>query len=495
MSSFRSRIHLSALLLIGVLLTTFSLLLYSGLSIILHRYLDARLLVFGENWAEFIEETNEALPDFAHRKITPDRHEADSEENRELREVARSLLVLAPDWTVVWKGASAQPRQSLPVALRSKVLRGEIVYDTIEVANAPAVRRISVPVLRNGAIRYILQAETSMRFVQHTLRQLLALLTAIAVLTLGLAWVGSRWLADEALTPVETLSTTAERISGTSLKTRVSLDAPYAEFQRLAHTFNAMLERLQNVFEAQRRFIADAAHELKTPLTVIMGSLEVTLKKARSAEEYREVLIGNLGQVERLIALTRSLLTMARFAGDRPPLQFTPLAIEPLAKDLVGELAVLAENRHITLTVEAHPVPPVMGDEGWLRHMMINLLDNALRYTPSGGTVTVCLDEAGGQVAIAVKDTGPGIAPDHVPHLFERFYRVERARDRESGGVGLGLAIVKEIAEAHGGTARVESEVGKGSAFIVTLPVSPRVPQPDRPSHQETPEAASPPDT
>src|SRR3989442_1319233 len=239
-----------------------------------------------------------------------------------------------------------------------------------------------------------------MRFVQHTLRQLLALLAVIAVLTLGMAWIGSRWLADKALVPVETLSSTAERISETSLKTRVSLDAPYAEFQRLAHVFNAMLERLQNVFESQRRFIANAAHELKTPLTVIMGSLEVTLRKPRSAEEYREVLIGNLGQVERLIALTRSLLTMVQFMGVRPPLRRLPLELEPLVKDLIGELAVLADNRQVTLALDAHPTPPVQGDEGWLRHILINLLDNAVRYTPPGGTVTVCIEEVGNKVVI-----------------------------------------------------------------------------------------------
>jgi heavy metal sensor kinase len=470
--SFRSQIRLSALLLIVALLVTFSVLLYSGLSVILHRYQDARLLAFGENWAEFIEETNEVLPESLHRPALSDQRETDNEENREMREVARSLLILSPDGTVVWKGASAQTRPLLPEALRAKVLRGETVYDTIEIAKAPPVRRISVPVMRNGMVRYILQAETSMRFVQHTLRQLLALLAVIAVLTLGLAWVGSRWLADEALTPVETLSATAERISETSLKTRVSLDAPYAEFQRLAHVFNAMLERLQNVFESQRRFIANAAHELKTPLTVIMGSLEVTLRKARSAEEYREVLIGNLGQVERLIALTRSLLTMVQFVGVRPPLHRAPLELEPLVKDLIGELAMLADNRQVTLALDARPTLPVQGDEGWLRHILINLLDNALRHTPPGGTVTVCIEEVGNTVVIAVKDTGVGIAPEHLPHLFERFYRVESARDRESGGVGLGLAIVKEIAEAHEGTVRVASEVGKGSVFTVTLPAA-----------------------
>lgn len=474
MQSFRRRIRRSALLLIVLLLVTFSVLLYTGLSAILHQYLDARLLALAEAWAEFIQDTTGTLPESAHRSSASGLRDQDSEENRELREVARSIMVLSTNGTVVWKGPVARVGPALSPEVLSKILRGETVYDTIELVTGPSIRRISLPVFRDGKVKYILQTESTMRFVEHTLRQLAILLAVISATVLVMAWIGSRWVADEALTQVNVLSSTAEQISASSLKTRVSLNAPYAEFQRLAYAFNAMLERLQNVLEAQRRFMADVAHELKTPLTVIKGNVEVTLKKDRSAEEYREVLIGNLAQVERLITLTRPLLTLARFAGDRPPVTLTPLALEPLLKDLIGELAVLAEDRRITLTLDARSVPPVMGDEGWLRHLLINLLDNALRYTPSGGTVTVLLGHMGEQVTIAVKDTGSGIAPEHVPHLFERFYRAEQARDRNSGGSGLGLAIVREIATAHGGTVRVESDVGKGSVFTVTLPVANR---------------------
>src|SRR5437660_2229900 len=366
MSSFRSRIRLSALLLIGALLVAFSVLLYSGLSVILHQYLDARLLAFGEAWAEFIEDTTGSLPESAGQAAASGLRGRNSDEDRELREVALSITVHATDGSVVWKGPAARILPALPTAALSKVLRGETVYDTIEIPNAPSIRRISLPVFRDGKVKYILQTESSMHFIEHALRQLAMLLVVISFSILAMAWFGSRWVADQALTPVEALSSTAEQISGSSLKTRVSLNAPYAEFQRLARAFNAMLERLQHVFEAQRRFIADAAHELKTPLTVIMGSLEVTLKKARSAEEYREVLIGDIGQVERLIAWTRSLVSIARVAGRRAPLQFTPPAIEPVVTDVIGELAVLAESRHIVLEVDARPVPRVLGDEGWI---------------------------------------------------------------------------------------------------------------------------------
>jgi len=297
------------------------------------------------------------------------------------------------------------------------------------------------------------------------------LLALVSISILALAWIGSRWLADEALTPVDVLSSMAERISGSSLKTRVSLDVHYTEFRRLAAVFNAMLERLQDMFEAQRRFIADAAHELKTPLSVIKGNLEVTLKKARSAEEYREALIGNLDQVERLNALTRPLLTLVQFTGETP-VQLKPLAIEPLLKELITDLGLLAEDKGIRLSLDACRSPWVLGDEEWLRRLLINLLDNALRHTPPGGAVTVQIGQVGPIAEIAVKDTGSGIAPGHLPHIFQRFYRADSARGRDSGGTGLGLAIVKEIAEAHHGTVHVESEVGKGSVFTFKLPVA-----------------------
>ncbi|HEY3196695.1 MAG TPA: ATP-binding protein [Nitrospirales bacterium] len=475
MVSFRRRIRRSALLLIVALLAAFSALLYTGLSTLLHQQLDARLVALGEAWAEFIGETAPVLPESAPPESPPiggDQSRTRKDQKQELREIAGTLVVLSPSGKVLWKGAAAWANPPLPAAALDRVLSGDKIYDTIPIAESPPVRRISLPVFRDGKVRYILQIEASLRFIQHTLRQSLALLSLVSICILALAWVGSRWLADEALTPVDVLSSMAERISGYSLKTRVSLDVHYTEFRRLAAVFNAMLERLQRVFEAQRRFIADAAHELKTPLSVIKGNLEVTLKKVRSAEDYRDVLIGNLDQVERLIALTRPLLTLAQFAGETPPVQLAPLAIEPLLKELIADLGLLAEDRGITLTLEACRSPWVLGDEGWLRHLLINLLDNALRHTPAGGTVTVQIGQKGTIAEIAVKDTGTGIAPVHLPHIFERFYRADSARARDSGGTGLGLAIVKEIAEAHHGTIHVESELGKGSVFTLRLPVA-----------------------
>jgi heavy metal sensor kinase len=283
------------------------------------------------------------------------------------------------------------------------------------------------------------------------------------------AWLGSGWLTKKVLVPIEELSAGAETISEADLSKRLVLDSPYQEFRRLTQAFNSVMDRFQRSVESQRRFVDHAAHDMQTPLTVLQGNLEVALLKARTQEEYREALINNLEQVGRLISLTRSLLTLAKFTGDTPPVQLRPLALEPLINDILAELTILFDERRITLSFEPQLVPHVHGDAQWIKQALINLLDNALRYTPSGGTVTVRLQRVGEWVAVIVEDTGHGIEPEHLPHLFERFYRTDWARAKESGGTGLGLPIVKEIVEAHGGTVTVTSQVNKGTMFTLRL--------------------------
>jgi signal transduction histidine kinase len=197
--------------------------------------------------------------------------------------------------------------------------------------------------------------------------------------------------------------------------------------------------------------------------------LEIALQKARSAEDYREVLVSNLDQVERLIRLTKSLLTLARLTSGRFAIQLAPVKLEPLLRELVEDLTLLAADRNIRLSLEAESVPVVLGDELGLKQLMMNLLDNALRYTDPGGVITVRLRSSGDVVTVTVQDTGQGIDAEHLPHLFDRFYRAARGIVRNSAGTGLGLPIVKEIATAHHGMITVQSQVGKGSIFTLTL--------------------------
>ena len=458
MVALRTHIRRSAMAAMLALLTAFAVLIHAGLSNLLYHHIDSELLARAQHESTQVETETGALT------------ASEDDEEHESREAARFTVVLAPTGAVMWKGAAVLVRPSLEASLLADVQGGHTVYDTVAMPNNDPIRRISFPITRKGTVQYILQTESSLRLAQNTLRLLLFLLAGLAAAMVGAAWLGSRWLARQALTPIEVLTATAEQISVPSLKTRMVLDEPYEEFERLARVFNAMLDRLQKVFEGQRQFVADAAHEMQTPLTVMKGMIEVTLHKCRTADEYRDTLVTNLGQVERLSTLTRSLLILAQFAGDRPPVTLVPLSLEPLVHELVKELTVLAEDRKVRLTLEAHPVPLVLGDNGRLTQLLINLLDNALAHTPPEGTVTLRLRPEDGQVVMEVEDTGSGIAPEHLPHLFERFYRGDPARDRESGGAGLGLAIVKEIAGAHGGAVHAASTLGKGSIFTVTLP-------------------------
>jgi len=408
-----------------------------------------------------------------HRKISRQADDDDhlEKEEHELHEAIRDSVVLNREGTVQWKGEAIGMIAKLDPLLRNQVFQGQTVYETLLRPQSSPVRRISFPITSEGRIEYILQTQVSLDLVNETLKWLIITLGAVTIGIFICAWVGSNWIARMALSPIETLGQTAANVSAQSLDTRIFLDAPYHEFQQLAQSFNNMFERLQRAFESQRRFVGDAAHELKTPLTAMKGNMEVGLQRERSTEEYRDLLSTSLGQVERLVRLVKSLLTLTQFSGEHLPIDLKPVFMEPLMKELVSELSILAEDKGCLFTSHIQEVPKVLGDAGQLKQLVINLLDNAIRHTPQGGSVTVTLQSSADQVRLAVEDTGSGIATEHLPHIFERFYRADPARNRESGGTGLGLAIAQEIALAHNGTINVQSEVGKGSVFTVSLPI------------------------
>lgn len=483
MQAFRTRIRRVALTFIVILLCLFSLLLYVGLSTILHRHIDEELVALARQESQRVDLTTGQIQLTPPKPIPKEEKDKEDDEEdgddaddlfeheeEELRHAIRFSVVFDQTGKVLWSGEPMAAHPPLASSLITRVLKGEPVFETILKPGRPPIRRIFVPLSIEDQGPFIFQTEKSLRFVQDTLWWLFLLLAGASTGLLLLAWWGSGRLAREALAPVETLSQTAGTISSQTLSTRLTLTAPYTEFQRLAHTFNGMLDRLQQVFEGQRRFVADAAHELKTPLTAMKGNFEVILQRARSAEEYREAIISNLAEVDRLTAMTKSLLTLAQFAGERSPLVLHPLDLSPLVEEVVSELSVLAQEGGIHLQAECQPVPPLMGDASQLKQALINLLDNAIRHTPSGGTITVRVGAFDTSIRLSVEDTGPGIDSQHLPHLFERFYRVEQARDRQSGGTGLGLAIVKGIVEAHGGQIQAQSQVGKGTTLTMTFP-------------------------
>lgn len=292
-------------------------------------------------------------------------------------------------------------------------------------------------------------------------------------LILALAGAGGYWFAARNLAPLDSMAAQASRISGSNLDARLEIGDAAAELTTLASSFNELLARIDQSFEGMRRFVADASHELRTPVAVIRGEADVALANDRSATEYRESLTIILDESRRLSVLVDDLLNLARADASRITLRTRPFYWNDLLSECCRSMQSLAAARRIDLVYRAaHDMPdlPFDGDEELLRRMTLNLLDNAIRYTLPGGRVSAELEGRADGVLLRISDTGIGIPPEAAPYVFERFFRADKARSRENGGFGLGLAIVKWIAESHRGVVDLASQPGAGSVFTVTLP-------------------------
>jgi heavy metal sensor kinase len=289
-------------------------------------------------------------------------------------------------------------------------------------------------------------------------------------LLLGLAGIGGYLLATHSLAPLNWMAAQAREITGSNLSRRLEIGRAAEELTLLAASFNELLARLDESFEAMRRFVADASHELRTPIAVIRGEADVALSHDRGAAEYRESLAIVLDESRRLSRLVDDLLNLARADAGRVRLEAHEFYFNELLAECCRSLQTLAGASDITLECRSPGDVQFCGDEALLRRLAINLLDNALRYTPPGGKVTALLEADAAAVRISISDTGVGIPPEAAPHVFERFYRADKSRSRQDGGFGLGLAIVKWIAEAHNGTVELSRHPGSGTTFTVTLP-------------------------
>lgn len=297
-----------------------------------------------------------------------------------------------------------------------------------------------------------------------------------------LSALGGLFLASRALKPIDSVTRTAQAITASDLNQRLNYDGPTDEVGRLAKTFDQMLDRLQAGFDRERRFSGDAAHELRTPLTALKGQIGVTLSQPRVPTDYVDVLRSLEGQVDRLIRLSSDLLFMARLDANQSQRQIEQINLGEWLAAVEDQMRPLAEAKGITLQSRIAPDLLISGSMDLLIRLFLNLLDNAIKYTPDGGAITIEACQSAAGVQIAISDSGPGIPAEHLPHLFERFYRVEadRARgqansgagvnDPSLGGTGLGLAIAQEIARVHGGQIMVSSGVGQGTTFTVHLP-------------------------
>ena len=294
-------------------------------------------------------------------------------------------------------------------------------------------------------------------------------LTIPIVLLLSAA--GGYFLAGRALAPIRTITRTARRISADDLSQRLQLDLPDDEIGRLARTFNAMLARLDQAFRRERQLTADVSHELRTPLAMLKTQLSLARSRPRDLQTLQDMMAEMEGDVDRMTRLIEQMLTLSALEQGQP-LAATAIELTPLLTRVVEQLtpAAAANGVSLHLTLPTAPLP-LLADSDGLGQVLTNLLQNAIKYTPGGGQVTLGAEQQEGQITMTVADTGMGIPAEHLPHLFERFYRTDQARSRDSGGFGLGLAISQAIMQMHGGRIEVHSVVNQGTTFTVTLPI------------------------
>jgi two-component system OmpR family sensor kinase len=358
-------------------------------------------------------------------------------------------------------------------ALLSRVRDGETVFETRDDFGEEPVRMVSLPV-EVGGTRYAVQVAMSLDDAYAVLGSARRLFAGMSVAILaGVALTGV-FLARNALRPIDRIVARARQIGESSLGERLPRPGQQDEIGRLVDTLNDMLARIEEGFEVQRRFTADAAHELQSPLSRLRTELEVTLRRPRDAGEYKETLRSCLEKVERLSILTKELLTLARLdaeQGRAGPAGVVPL--RPLLEEAVGRLASEADRRRVTIAM--HPSPAlslsVRCPGGLADLVFTNVLDNAVKFSPPGGRVVVDAASDGPEVVVDVSDEGPGIPAEEIPRVFERFYRGRAARANDSAGFGLGLAISRAVVEHHGGRMSIESTPGGGATFRVRLPV------------------------
>ncbi|HYM07274.1 MAG TPA: ATP-binding protein [Terriglobales bacterium] len=277
-------------------------------------------------------------------------------------------------------------------------------------------------------------------------------------------------LAKRFLAPLGAMAARAEEITAERLNERLPVENPDDELGHLARIFNNTLARLEQSFERLRRFTADASHELRTPLTAIRSVGWVGMQKDGDAQHYREIIGSMLEEANRLTSMVENLLTISRADAGHVQLECSPLRLRDLARDAAALLEDLADEKAQHLTVEGDDSAVVLADRLILRHAVMNVIDNAVKYSPVGGSVRVRVERQSDRCFLDVIDSGPGIPPEHRDKVFDRFYRVDKARSRDAGGSGLGLSIARWAVEAHGGSIELFSETDRGSTFRITLP-------------------------
>jgi heavy metal sensor kinase len=386
---------------------------------------------------------------------------------------ARFIRVTRSDGAVVYASG-------IPVDGSFNPAEVPLPMDSLKPESARKVRLPNGKTLMVAVVNYKAQAAPDYRVefgtllepVEATLSHLLFQLAMGLPLAILLVTIGGFVLVRRALTPVERITQAAERITQHNLSERLPVAQTGDQLERLSVSLNHMITRLEDAFQNSKRFVADASHELRTPLTILRGELEDLAKDARLDSALRERTASLLEEAIHLSKIVESLFTLSRLDAGEAQVDWSRFDLAELAKSTADQMSLLADDKKIEITCDADHPAPVEGDRVRLKQVIVNLLDNAIKYTPEGGAIRLSVRATGDQATLEVADTGIGISGEALPHIFERFYRVDQSHSGEYESTGLGLSIVKAICTAHGAKIDVESAPGKGSRFLVHLPLS-----------------------
>jgi heavy metal sensor kinase len=361
--------------------------------------------------------------------------------------------------------------EALPTSFNAleRAMRGEIVYETIE-RTKPRLRMVTIPIMDNKKVTSVVQVGTSLEDFDETMRKLLLIMIISIPTSIIVTIVVGYFMAKKALKPVDQIRRAAVKISSSNLDEKIDVAGRRDELGRLAETFNAMIGRLKDAFQRINQFSIDVSHELKTPLTILKGETEVALRKEREKDDYQKLLLSNLEEIDRMSCIIDDLLLLSKADAKEIKLNIEEVALRDLVMDVCMDMQIVADKKDVELQVNALEDVRLKGDELKLRRMLLNVVENGIKYSHVGGKVSVSSYVDDGYVRIDVKDDGIGISEEDIKYVFDRFYRADRSRKRISGS-GLGLSISRWIAGAHKGSIEVESQAAQGSVFTIKLPI------------------------
>jgi heavy metal sensor kinase len=453
----------------GLLIAVFVLvggLMYAGLKL----YLEHSLGETQSRRAQQITET--LLPQTA---ATGDKYVADEINARFAPEINdRYIRVTSGDSNVLY--VSNNPKDASFDASRVPPHREAATNGSWRKESVPGGRELliaSLPYTTPQGRRFVVEVGASLESSQEVLRRLVLVLVSGLAAMVIVAIGGGYWLVRKALAPVVKTASSAEQITLHNLKERLPVARTGDELERLSVSLNHMIARLEDALQHNRRFVADASHEMRTPLTIMRGELEAIVEAARADTVLQAKAASVLEEVERLARIVEGLFAISRLDAGEAQKEWVRFDLAKLVSATAEQMCLLAEDKNIKVTCNADREVFVAGDRARLKQVVVNLLDNAIKYTSAGGKIRLSAVACDGKAVFEVEDNGIGIPEDARPHIFERFFRVDKARSREMGGAGLGLSIVKSICAAHGGQVDFYSTEGRGSRFKVELPLAP----------------------